>query len=113
MIKKNESVSHCLEKSKFQHRKKGRWKLFLKIGGQSLFIFLCDLKNFEIFWAAFFSFLKVFTTFGILLYFITHQVHQPLPFSMFFQTTAILVAVKKKKLVVKEMKIVVGTLLYN
>ena len=57
---------------------------------------------------AFFSFLKVFTTFGILLYFITHQVHQPLPFSMFFQTIAILIAVKKKKLVVKEMKIVVG-----
>ena len=114
MIKKCESPSHCLEKSKFQHRKKSRWKLLLKIGGQSLLIFFVIWKTFKFFWRHFFfSFLKVFTTFEILLSFITHHVHQPLSFNMVFQTIAIPITVKKKKLVVKEMKVVVGTLLYN
>ena len=32
-------------------------------------------------WGALFSFLKVFTTFGILFYFTIDHLHQPLPFS--------------------------------
>ena len=58
MIKKCESPSHCLEKSKFQHRKKSRWKLLLKIGGQSLLIFFVIWKTFKFFWRHFFFFIS-------------------------------------------------------